>query len=348
MLDFDFRLKFILFTFCIVVVRQYFLYSSIIAEFSSRFDLINKWAYFGSFLIVFHLSYWFILFNFLILMLFIKLMVSIKQMLLISSLITYLFIICLILVNEYLFSFSILSFYSSTIAVLIFHGVAEPRLRASSTFYVLYLLTDLIILKVFIIITSMLLILYWLIVFSFFPTTMFLNKFFSLTVLINYSVSMSFNLTFFSQSLYQVCFLRSCCWLITFYFMFFFTARCYFLELSYFTFQLAFLFSTFFFKAPIHSIELFTGCSSCYCLYHIHYLTSFQYILFFSIWSGIILLIPLFFNRSFNSMILFGCFFNSLFLVCFLFSARYAPLRVATFLSLINFFSIFYLNLPSI
>ena len=101
-------------------------------------------------------------------------------------------------------------------------------------------------------------------------------------------------------------------------------------ELSYFTFQLAFLFSTFFFKAPIHSIELFTGCSSCYCLYHIHYLTSFQYILFFSIWSGIILLIPLFFNRSFNSMILFGCFFNSLFLVCFLFSARYAPLRVAT------------------
>jgi len=54
-------------------------------------------------------------------------------------------------------------------------------------------------------------------------------------------------------------------------------------ELSYFTFQLAFLFSTFFFKAPIHSIELFTGCSSCYCLYHIHYLTSFQYILFFSI-----------------------------------------------------------------
>ena len=85
----------------------------------------------------------------------------------------------------------------------------------SSTFYVLYLLTDLIILKVFIIITSMLLILYWLIVFSFFPTTMFLNKFFSLTVLINYSVSMSFNLTFFSQSLYQVCFLRSCCWLIT-------------------------------------------------------------------------------------------------------------------------------------
>ena len=50
-------------------------------------------------------------------------------------------------------------------------------------------------------------------------------------------------------------------------------------ELSYFTFQLIFLlFST---SAPIHSIELFTGCSSCYCLYHIHYLASFQFILFF-------------------------------------------------------------------
>jgi len=43
-------------------------------------------------------------------------------------------------------------------------------------------------------------------------------------------------------------------------------------------------------------------------------------------------------------MILFGCFFNSLFLVCFLFSARYAPLRVATFLSLINGIILMLLN----
>ena len=49
-------------------------------------------------------------------------------------------------------------------------------------------------------------------------------------------------------------------------------------ELSYFNFQLLFIiFSTFFFKAPIHAIELFTGSSSYYCLYLIHYLTSFQY-----------------------------------------------------------------------
>ena len=73
-------------------------------------DLINKWAYFGSFLVIFHLyillnsfSYWFTLIHFLILMFFIKLILTIKHLILISSLINYLFIILLILVDEYLF-----------------------------------------------------------------------------------------------------------------------------------------------------------------------------------------------------------------------------------------------------
>ena len=49
--------------------------------------------------------------------------------------------------------------------------------------------------------------------------------------------------------------------------------------LFYFTFQVIFLlFSTEFLRAPIHSISLFTGCSSSYSLYYIHYLTSFQFI----------------------------------------------------------------------
>ena len=63
-------------------------------------DLINKWAYFGSFLVIFHLyillnsfSYWFTLIHFLILMFFIKLILTIKHLILISSLINYLFII---------------------------------------------------------------------------------------------------------------------------------------------------------------------------------------------------------------------------------------------------------------
>ena len=51
-------------------------------------------------------------------------------------------------------------------------------------------------------------------------------------------------------------------------------------------FQYFFLvFSTYFFKAPIYCIELFIGCSPCYSLYYIHYVTSFQFILFFMLYS---------------------------------------------------------------
>jgi len=89
-------------------------------------DLINKWAYFGSFLVIFHLYillnsfvYWFTLIHFLILMFFIKLILTIKHLILISSLINYLFIILLILVDEYLFGFSFLSYYSITTILII-------------------------------------------------------------------------------------------------------------------------------------------------------------------------------------------------------------------------------------
>ena len=103
-------------------------------------------------------------------------------------------------------------------------------------------------------------------------------------------------------------------------------------ELSYFTFQLAFLFSTFFFKAPIHSIELFTGCSSCYCLYHIHYLTSFQYILFFSIWSGIILLIQTLIQWFF--LVVFSIHY-----FLYVFYSQLATLRFALLLSYLSVIS---------
>ena len=39
------------------------------------------------------------------------------------------------------------------------------------------------------------------------------------------------------------------------------------------------LFSSFFFKAPIHCSEVYNGFSSCYSLYHIHYFSSSQLIL---------------------------------------------------------------------
>lgn len=57
-------------------------------------------------------------------------------------------------------------------------------------------------------------------------------------------------------------------------------------------FQYFFLvFSTYFFKAPIYCIELFIGCSPCYSLYYIHYVTSFQFILFFILYSYLFFLI---------------------------------------------------------
>ena len=51
------------------------------------------------------------------------------------------------------------------------------------------------------------------------------------------------------------------------------------------------IYSCFFFKGPMSSIELFTGYSSCYSLYHIHYLSSFQYIIFFISFLCMILLL---------------------------------------------------------
>ena len=88
------------------------------------FDLINKWAILGSFIFIIHLSmnfgYWFVLVNFLVIIFFIKFVLSIKHLILISSLINFLFIIILILVEDELFSFSFLSFYSITTIILLF------------------------------------------------------------------------------------------------------------------------------------------------------------------------------------------------------------------------------------
>jgi len=51
------------------------------------------------------------------------------------------------------------------------------------------------------------------------------------------------------------------------------------------------LFSSFFFKAPIHCSEVYNGFSSCYSLYHIHYFSSSQLILsLFLIFSFVLLI----------------------------------------------------------
>ena len=138
-------------------------------------------------------------------------MVSTKQIILISSLMSYLFIISLVFLNEYLFSFPFPTFYSGIgVSVLIFHAMRSGLKTATTA----SLLTDLINIKVSILLVSIPYTLFWLIVFSSSPTTMFSNKFFSITFLINQSVSLSFNLTFFSQSLYTVCYLRTILYMV--------------------------------------------------------------------------------------------------------------------------------------
>ena len=100
----------------------------------SMFDLINKWAYLGSFLVVFGLFYslslsslflWFVVIQLAVVLFFIKLLLSIKHLLLISSLINFLFIILLILVDDYLFSFSFpIAYSTTTILIIVFVGIA--------------------------------------------------------------------------------------------------------------------------------------------------------------------------------------------------------------------------------
>ena len=217
-------------------------------------DLINKWAYFGSFLVIFHLyillnsfSYWFTLIHFLILMFFIKLILTIKHLILISSLINYLFIILLILVDEYLFSFSFLSYYSITTILIIlmisyfiswfcfsflnnfncslfnslFNSLIGRFYCSCSLYYcscqndrvlnniLANSITDVINVKFFILLSCICFLFFLFLLISLFPTIMFLNKFFSLNLLDNHSLSLVFNLVIFLLFIFQGFFLRS-------------------------------------------------------------------------------------------------------------------------------------------
>ena len=200
-------------------------------------DLINKWAYFGSFLVIFHLYillnsfvYWFTLIHFLILMFFIKLILTIKHLILISSLINYLFIILLILVDEYLFTFSFLSYYSITTILIIlmisyfisWFCFSFRRFYCSCSLYycscqndrvlnniLANSITDVINVKFFILLSCICFLFFLFLLISLFPTIMFLNKFFSLNLLDNHSLSLVFNLVIFLLFIFQGFFLRS-------------------------------------------------------------------------------------------------------------------------------------------
>ena len=117
----------------------------------------------------------------------------------------------------------------------------------------------------------------------------YLNLYFSLSGSLSLFIGLDFTelLSFLSSDL-----IYSFSIIILFYFNLLYLLLCYivlsiilfqiylfiFCELSYFNFQLIFI--LFSITIPIHIIEIFTGYYSYYCLYHIHYLISLQYIIF--------------------------------------------------------------------
>ena len=95
---------------------------------SSIRDSINKLAYFGSFLLIFHhsisnnsFSYRWSTLNVFIILFLIKLLISIKQIILISSILNYVFIIALLVTDEYLSaSYYLTIYYFYTIVIIAF------------------------------------------------------------------------------------------------------------------------------------------------------------------------------------------------------------------------------------
>ncbi len=88
--------------------------------FFAAFDLINKWAYFGSFSVISNFwdssffEFWFLIMNLGLNIFFIRLIFSIKQSIFISSIHSFGLFLLLILVDNYLFAFSSFIFYSIT------------------------------------------------------------------------------------------------------------------------------------------------------------------------------------------------------------------------------------------
>ncbi len=147
---------------------------------------------------------------------------TIKHLILISSLINYLFIILLILVDEYLFSFSYLSYYSISsilIILMISYFISwffmPLRLLSANS------ITDVINVKFFILLSCICFLFFLFLLISLFPTIMFLNKFFSLNLLDNHSLSLVFNLVIFLLFIFQGFFLRSISLSLSFSFTFF-------------------------------------------------------------------------------------------------------------------------------
>ena len=161
------------FPFFLIISYQYYSSSYIFI----LFDLLNKFTYFNAFIIIIHLStsnllYFvnlFVLMNFFITISIIKFVLSIKHLILISSLQLFLFILCGLYFVSELFSFSFLLSYTIT-TIYILLDLLSFRFRRSKSLNRIYImplfLTDLLNLKQLIVISALLFIIYWLIIFS--------------------------------------------------------------------------------------------------------------------------------------------------------------------------------------
>jgi len=195
------------FPFYIVLGYQYYSSSYI----WMIYDLMNKWAYFGSLVFIIHHSTsllmnfgdWFVLMNLLIIIFFIKFVLSIKHLILISSLQLFLFILCGLYFEDELYSIIFLMFYSITTIYILWDS------QGHMDYFIHFYLVDLINIKHLIVISALLLVLFWLILFSFFPIILFLSKFFFLVLFINHSLGWVFSLVIFLVFIFQGFYIRT-------------------------------------------------------------------------------------------------------------------------------------------
>jgi hypothetical protein len=181
-------------------------------------DVLNKGIYVGMIInirLFDSLSsslFWLLVLNSIFLMSLIKYVWNLKVLLFISSLISYLIIIMLVLLNIYLWIFSSLIVYIGMIVfgVLLIRGIIYNSSSASSKSSFAFLAS----LRSFSIFSSFmycLLALYLLALFSFIPSFNFVIKFFSFYLLMSLSSSYLIFIVVFMIFIYQVYLLRSIC-----------------------------------------------------------------------------------------------------------------------------------------
>ena len=185
------------------------------------FDLINKWAYFSSFILILNISiffrcseYWLVLINLMIVIYFIRLISSIKHIIFISSYLLFIFIYLLILLNNYLFSYLFLLFYIYLTKIILIkcnflyvHWII-PLLNSLNIYYLFYLyIINLISSHCFIFLSSLILYLLFLIIFSFIPFLLFFSKFFFIILILYQFMSLLLIILIFISFIYYLLFI---------------------------------------------------------------------------------------------------------------------------------------------